>query len=228
MKKMKSVITKKYSPSELAESFVFRNKLSVKEKEEADNSLSALRKKAIASMSEGQILSMELISLKYQMEDYIKSNDYSSENTFGNYIKRYAKIIERKKYELASDLGIDETRFSQIINGHLLPSEKLVYRLEYHCNHLIPGKLWLAVLHKDVEQKTLQDTATRDAEYKNVKKHLNLVGKVGFVSSKKSRVQLSSKSDFTNVIYSDKNKNVAQVREKKTAYGSRVGKRKKK
>lgn len=213
-----TAITKKYTPSELAETFVFRNKLKAKEKAEADDALRTLREKAIANMSEGQKLTMNLLSLKYQMEDYIKATNYDAENTFGNYIKRYAKTIQRKNYELANDLGVDETRFSQIVNSHLLPSEKLVYRLEYHCNNIIPGMLWLAVLHKDVEQKALQDTATRAAEYKSVKKHLSLLDKVSFVTSKKKEVQLRAKNTTGNVIYTNQTQTVAQVREKKTAY----------
>lgn len=228
MKKIKTAITKKYTPSELADAFVFRSKLNAKEKEEADTTLRNLRKKAIANMSEGQKLTMDLLSLKYQMEDYIKATTYDTENTFGNYIKRYAKTIQRKNYELANDLGIDETRFSQIVNGHLLPSEKLVYRLEYHCNNIIPGMLWLAVLHKDVEQKASQDTATRQAEYKSVKKHLSLLDKVSFVTSKKADVQLRAKNTRGNVIYTNQTQAVALVREKKATYKTKkVGAKKK-
>lgn len=237
MTKKKTDISKKYTPRELAESFVFRTELTHKEKEESDNALRTLRKKAVTEMSEGQKLSMNLLGLKYEMEDYAKTQVHDLGKTFGMFIKKYAKIIQRKNYELADDLGIDETRFSQIVNSKIIPGEKIVYRLEYHSDNIIPGIVWLEILHKDIEHKAEQDIKTRTSEYKTVKKRMDISShKIGFVANKTKDVQERVKELSSTLVsgnattgYITKNAKPLVAKEQHKAYAIKktVAKRKK-
>jgi hypothetical protein len=181
-------ITKKYSSKELAESFVFRSNLTSAEKTDSDNALNALRKKVKSEMSEGQRIQMQLLSLKYQMEDWAKTPIYDIDKSFGSFVRMYAKTIRRKNYELANDLGLDETRFSQIINNHVLPNEKLVYRFELHSDNLIPASVWLDIIQKDIENEIKSDLITRKSEYTHVKNRISFSDKIQMVDCKISDV----------------------------------------
>lgn len=189
MKKKADHLKKKYTSRELAESFVFRTELSTLEKDEADEALRHLRRKHLTAMSAGQKLSIDIMSLKFRMEDYVKVAHYTEDHSFGAFVKQYIKCIGRKNYELAADIGLDEARLSQIVNGGLLPSEKIAYRLEYHSGNLIPSTVWLAVLHKELVHKTERDLNARSVEYKMVKRRLTIGNTVGFAASKSADIQ---------------------------------------
>ena len=203
MKRTKLNIEKKYTPRQLAEAFVFRSELSPTEIQEADDLLRLMRTRSLQQMSEGEKVSLNLLGLKYEMEDYARFEGYDSEKTFGLFVKRYAKEIQRKNYELADDLGMDSTRFSQIINGKIIPSEKIVFRLEYHSNNIIPGSLWLEVLQKEIAYRAEQDVETRKSEYKIVKKRMDLGKKIGFIANKTSDVQKRVKEFSSALVASD-------------------------
>ena len=162
-----------------------------------------MRTRSLQQMSEGEKVSLNLLGLKYEMEDYARFEGYDSEKTFGLFVKRYAKEIQRKNYELADDLGMDSTRFSQIINGKIIPSEKIVFRLEYHSNNIIPGSLWLEVLQKEIAYRAEQDVETRKSEYKIVKKRMDLGKKIGFIANKTSDVQKRVKEFSSALVASD-------------------------
>lgn len=200
MKKKSIKLNRKYTAQELADSFVFRSELNTTEKVVADNTLKALRNKTADEMSDSLKLSMNLMSLKYQMEDYAKGIELNTENSFGLFLKKYAKTIRRKNYELANDLGMDVTRFSQIVNGYIIPSEKIIYRLEYHSDNLIPGIVWLGILHKDIERKAEKDTKIRTAEYKTVKNRIDIGKKIEFVSNNDKDIQHRIKSFNLNKV----------------------------
>jgi hypothetical protein len=91
---------------------------------------------------------------------------------------------------LAHDLGLDETRFSQIINNHILPNEKLVYRFELHSDNLIPASVWLDIIQKDIEYKIESDLITKKSEYSNVKTRISFSDKIQMIDCKPS--------DFSN------------------------------
>lgn len=125
-------LLKKYGPEELAESFVFRVKLSKKEKKEADAELKKILDERRTNMPEKQKLLMQLMSLKFRMDDYYAGHSYQTESSFGNFLKEYLKLTNKKNKEFANDLGIEETELSQLINDHRRPSEKILVRLELH------------------------------------------------------------------------------------------------
>ena len=98
---------------------------------------------------------------------------------------------------------MDSTRFSQIINGKIIPSEKIVFRLEYQSNNIIPGSLWLEVLQKEIAYRAEQDVETRKSEYKIVKKRMDLGKKIGFIANKTSDVQKRVKEFSSALVASD-------------------------
>lgn len=229
MSSKKVDIRKKYSPSELAEAFIFRSKATPDETKQADELLNDLRKKSLENMSEGQKLAINLLSLKYQMQDSAKALNYNPDKNLGAYIKMYSKAIQRKNYELANDLGMDETRFSQIINGHIVPSQKLVHRLEYHSDNLIPAKVWLDILHKDIQFYVQQDMETREKEYKTVRNRISVSSKTGFTASKNKDVALRLKElddalikDHAAISVYSRNKTEANyINERESAYAKK-------
>lgn len=182
-------LAEKYTSKELAESFVFRTKISDKETKKSNAALKRVRENSTAHLSAGDALRLRLMQLKYQMEDWAKNPDYDSEKTFGRFLQLYAKIIQRKNVELANDISINTTRFSQIVNGHIIPSEKIVYRLECHANNIIPASTWLDILEKDIENKIRFDFSTRKAEYCTVKRRIDLSKTtIDFVKTSKREV----------------------------------------
>lgn len=199
-------INKKYSSKELAESFVFRSNLTSTEKTDSDNALNALRKKVKSEMSEGQRIKMQLLSLKYQMEEWAKNPAYDIDKSFGSFVRRYAKTIHRKNYELANDLGLDETRFSQIINNHILPNEKLVYRFELHSDNLIPASVWLDIIQKDIENEIKSDLITRKSEYTHVKNRISFSDKIQMVDCKTSNITYRI-GQFKNIVVNEPKQN---------------------
>jgi len=72
MKRAKLNIEKKYTPRQLAEAFVFRSELSPTEIQEADDLLRLMRTRSLQQMSEGEKLAMDLLSLKYRIEEFVK------------------------------------------------------------------------------------------------------------------------------------------------------------
>lgn len=65
-------LLKKYSPKELAESFIFRTKLTAKQRKESNIRLQDMRKKNQEKATPQQLLLSRLLQLKYQIEDYSK------------------------------------------------------------------------------------------------------------------------------------------------------------
>ena len=164
----------KYTPKELADSFVFRTKLTAKEKVEADKQLSEMRKKVQAKTTPQQELLARLLQLKYQMEDYSNNAPYDIKRSFGFFLREYLKSLKKRNKDFASDINIDETELSQILNRHRKPSEKVIIRLEIHSNKTIPAITWFKLLEKEKEHEILTDNRLRTVERKHVKNRLQL------------------------------------------------------
>src|ERR1035437_282655 len=150
-------LLKKYAPKELAESFVFRTKLTAKEKKESDITLHELRKRVQEQTTSKQKLLSHLLQLKYQIEDYSKNATYDANRSFGYFLREYLKPLNKKNKEFASDIDIDETELSQILNQHRKPADKFIIRLEIHSNKTIPAITWFRLLEKEKEHEILTD-----------------------------------------------------------------------
>jgi plasmid maintenance system antidote protein VapI len=167
-------LKEKYTSKELSDAFVFRTKLSAKEKKESDAYLHEVRKKERGKMTAGQLLLSRLLQLKYQMEDYLTQDTYDMTHSFGFYLREYVNSLNKKNKEFARDIDIEETELSQILNNHRKPSEKIIIRLEIHSGKTIPAITWYRLLEKEREHEILTNTIIRKNEGKHVKNRLRL------------------------------------------------------
>jgi hypothetical protein len=166
-------LIKKYSTKELADSFVFRRKLTPKQEAETNKKLSELREKNKTKLTEEQILLSRLLQLKYQMEDYSNNFSFDINRTFGYFLREYVKFLNKKNKDFAKDLSIDETYLSQVINRHRMPNDELIIRLEIHSSKIIPAVAWYKIMEKEREYEIATDTSMRKKEQKYVKNSLN-------------------------------------------------------
>jgi len=165
-------LNKKYTPSELADAFVFRNTLTDKQKEEARKQLAEARKKVKEKTTDTQKLYARILQLRYQMEDYAKSSTYDEKQNFASFLRTYIKLNYKINKEFADDIHINETELSQILNKHRDPSENIIIRLELHSNNVIPAVSWFKLLEKEKLYELETDTSLREQEEKYVKRRL--------------------------------------------------------
>jgi hypothetical protein len=161
-------LNEKYTDKELAESFVFRDDLSPEEKKQSDADLREIRNKLRSKVTPKQMLLSRLLQLKYQIEDYLKNPNYDAERSFGFFLRSYLDTLGKKHKEFASDISINETELSQILNQHRNPSEKIIIRLEIHSNKIIPAITWFRLLEKQRGYEILTNNSLRIRERDHV------------------------------------------------------------
>lgn len=161
---------KKHTQEELAEALVFPVTLTVAQKKEAVEQLAAARKKTQQEMTESDRLTLQLLQLKFQLEDYIEGKNYDPEKHFGYFLKRYIDILEVKRKAFAEDISVDETMLSQFINMHRTPPDYITIRLELHSNNIIPADYWFRLVEKQKEFQIKTDKTLRKKEQKFVHK----------------------------------------------------------
>jgi len=159
----------KYTDKELADSFVFRSKLTAAQKEETKAQLNAKRKELRQDVTAKDLLLSRLLQLKYQIEDYLTNADYDSARSFGFFLRGYLRSLEKKNKEFANDIDINETELSQILNHHRSPSEKVIIRLELHSNKIIPAIMWHRLVEKEKEHEIMSNSELRTREKSHVR-----------------------------------------------------------
>ena len=141
-------LSKRFTPEELVDGFVFPVKLTAKQKKEAAEQLAAARKKTQAEMTDETKFSLTAFHIRFRIEDYLESKEFDPELTFGSFLKRYIELLEKKRKEFAEEISIDETLLSQLINGHRLPPDYIAIRLELYSDNKIPATHWLRLVEK--------------------------------------------------------------------------------
>jgi plasmid maintenance system antidote protein VapI len=141
-------LSKKFTPEELVDAFVFPVKLTAKQKKEATEQLAAARKKSRATMSDETKFSLRIIGLRSRITDSLIEEKFNPEHTFGSFLKLYVELMEKKRKQFAAEISIDETLLSQLINGHRLPPDYIAIRLEIHSGNKIPATHWLRLVEK--------------------------------------------------------------------------------
>lgn len=167
-------LSKKYTPEELADAFVFPVKLTAKQKKEAAEQLAAARKKTQAAMSDEAKFGLTAFHVRFRIEDYLESKVFDPELTFGSFLKLYVELLGRKRKEFAEEISIDETLLSQLINGHRLPPDYIAIRLELHSDNTIPAILWLKLVEKQRLHEIANDKELRKKEKRFVHGKLKL------------------------------------------------------
>ncbi|WP_183567757.1 hypothetical protein [Mucilaginibacter sp. SP1R1] len=163
----------KLSDKELAEAFVFPSKAPVtaKEKQEEDAFFQTRRKQFANRTSQQQIYD-KLLQLKFQIEDYISSNQYQDVLNFSYFLSEYVNRQDKKDKDFAAEIDIKPVVLSQYLNNYRTPPEKIVFRLELHSNGMIPAVTWYKLLQKDKEHEIMTNSGARNEESKHIKNKL--------------------------------------------------------
>ncbi|HMJ46675.1 MAG TPA: hypothetical protein VK498_05065 [Ferruginibacter sp.] len=172
MKSYKELVTK-YSASELAESYVFPNDLNKDQREEALETFREFRKKDSSKRTKESKLLLQLLQLRFWMEDYIQETEFKKNYDFSFFLKEYISRQEKKNKEFASEIDVDPSELSQIINKHRPPNEKFIIRLELHSNNNFPAISWFKLIEKEKTFQLMNDNQLRNSESKHVKSRLN-------------------------------------------------------
>ncbi|WP_436490977.1 hypothetical protein [Chitinophaga sp. ARDCPP14] len=162
------------SPDELASSFVFPVKLSEKQRKEAAVQLAMAREKRRAAATDKDKLISGLLSLRFQLEDYINGNTFNPDLSFGYFLGEYVGLLEKKRKVFAEEISIDETLLSQLINLKRDPPDYVTVRLELHSNRAIPADYWYRLVEKKKEHFIKTDKSIRKKEKQFVQNKLNV------------------------------------------------------
>jgi plasmid maintenance system antidote protein VapI len=158
----------KYSRKEIVESFVLPQRLTASQKKDAALNLKQARTTARAEMTEEQILSSKVLQLKFQLEDYLRKEEFNPEFKFGHFLSAYVTLQNKKRREFAREIHINETELSQLINHHRSPNDNLIIRLEIHSNNFIPAVAWYKLVQKEKEYEIMTNKVMRQQEMKFV------------------------------------------------------------
>ncbi|CAN5440683.1 hypothetical protein BH09BAC5_BH09BAC5_03630 [soil metagenome] len=160
---------KNLSNEELAEAYIFPHGLTKAEEKKEDEAFLAHRKKRLLEMTENQKMVSRLLQLKFQLEDYIYSKQYSPMRSFSYFLKEYLKTIDRKKKDFANEIQVHETKLSQVLNDRVEPNDKFIVRLEIHSRNMFPAIYWFKLIEKKKEYELISDKKIRTEEKKHVK-----------------------------------------------------------
>ena len=148
---------------------VFISALSVSaQKKEAAGELALARKNTQEHMKAEDKLVLQLLQLKFQLENYIEGTQYHPEKNFGYFLKEYIDILGIRRKLFAEAISIDETMLSQLINMHRIPPDYISIRLELHSNGIIPADYWFRLAEKEKEHEIKTDKKLREKEKKFV------------------------------------------------------------
>jgi len=165
-------LSQKYNAKEIAESFVFPGSKNEEQRQSQLASFQEYRQKIDHSLTQEDRLRILLLQLKFHMEDYIQSKDFSQTQTFSFFLKEYISRLGKKNKEFAEEIDIDPTELSQIINHHRYPSEKFIIRLEIHSNKNFPALMWFRLIEKEKAYKIVHNKNLREQEINHVKQKL--------------------------------------------------------
>lgn len=163
----------KFTGEELADAFVFPfdEALTAEEEKEKINFWTA-RRKQFESRTPGQEIHSRLLQLKFQLEDYVGSNQYKESLNFGYFLNEYVNRQDKKDKQFANEVDVKPAVLSQYINNHRKPKDGFVIRLELHSNGMIPAISWFKVIQKDKEHEIMTNQDLRLEESKHVKNRL--------------------------------------------------------
>lgn len=90
-----SEVTQKHTPKEIAESLVFPEHATKKQREELLDDIRAIRKQLSSKETPESKRKAELLQLKFIIEDYLQSQDNARELFFGYFLKEYITRINK-------------------------------------------------------------------------------------------------------------------------------------
>lgn len=96
---------------------------SIEEKLAEKNAILKARTESFKSRSEYESLSLKLLQLKYQMEDYINKFECDYEPAFSKFLSQYVDTLYEFRKSFAEDISIKPIALSHIINQHREPKD---------------------------------------------------------------------------------------------------------
>lgn len=162
-------LRKEYSDEEIVDSMLIPQDLTEKEKKELSAEMKEIRMQKLRETTEEDRILADVMRLRFQIENYLKKENFSFEQTFGKYLKEYIRVIKKTRKAIAEDLSVHYTKLSRIINDKEEPNIELTYRLEKHSGALIKANLWWKLMIKKQDFIISRDEETRKKEQSKVK-----------------------------------------------------------
>lgn len=163
---------KKYTDKELAEAHVFHPDLPDEDIREADKEFSARRVEQLKKRSEEDRYYARIMQLKYLMEDYIETEEYREEYTFGYFLREYIHSLNKSISVFSDDIGLHNTKLSRLLNNRDEPNDKILVRLEVHSGNTIPAIVWFRLIEKERGRILENNQQLRREESRHVKRKL--------------------------------------------------------
>ena len=170
--KAKKEVIKDFSKDELAASFVFKSQQTKSAKRNDSQAIRNLKKTKMSTSNETNEILSSLLRFRFKIEDYLNAAEFDQSLTFSACLKEYIQLIKKKQKEFASDINMQQTELSQILNKHRKPPHGFVVRLSIHSNGTIPAQYWNKILDKENEFELMNDPKVWDIEGRNVLRKL--------------------------------------------------------
>lgn len=158
-----------YTREDIADAHIISADPSCEEREDILLEFGEIRKKMAASMSDKDRLIAAILQLRFQIEDSLTSDVEMTPARFCFFLKEYITRLHLKNKEFASQIGIEPSELSQLLNAHRKPNDKILVRLELHSSNYIDALLWHRILARDKEYELLHNVELRVEEKKHVK-----------------------------------------------------------
>ena len=114
------------------------------------------------AQTEHQKMKVELMALKFKMEDYLKSED-SNIKLAGEFLKSFLKIARVRQNKFANYIGLKPSNFSKLIGGERPISHEMALVLGKVFN--IEPTLWLNVQAKNELKKLTKSSKRSYSKY---------------------------------------------------------------
>lgn len=98
------------------------------------------------SRSANEKLAIELLALKFEMEDYLAANEGEIRLT-GDFIRLFMKTVGVKQSKLASYVGLDPSNFSKLLGGERPINHDIAIKLGKIFD--VRPVLWLSIQNKN-------------------------------------------------------------------------------
>ena len=162
MNNKKNKIEKAFVIEELAESQVWN--------EDKMNQVSQYILSESKKQSKERKLRNELLSLKYQMQDYIENENIEKEMRILDFVKLYLRLLHITQRDLATLFNMKDTNLYKYLKGERKLNIDVVFKLSSFSN--TPPELWYYIQTKNElnelrkEKEKLQEYEKYD--YKNI------------------------------------------------------------
>lgn len=112
--------------------------------------------------TDNQKKKIELLSIKYQMEDYVNSQD-SELRTAGEFLKYILKTLLIQQNRFAKYIGMEPSNLSKLINGERTINYNLALIFGRLFNH--NPMLWIEIQAKNEIKNLLHSDKSKYADY---------------------------------------------------------------